>query len=101
MAQARLTDQVDLGNIEDGRWHKVGVTWDAGQHTLSYSFDGGHTTTFTNDIVNSYFGGSDFVHLGFTASTGGASNLQQVQVTEIDVTLEHGNHVVGAEFAHA
>ena len=101
LAQSRLTDQFDLGNIEDGHWHKVAVTWDAGQHALSYSVDGTHTTTFTNDIVNSYFAGSDFVHFGFTASTGGGSNLQQVQVTEIDATLEDGSHVVGAEFAHA
>ena len=38
--QARLSSQVDLGNIEDGNWHDVQVSWDAALQTLSYSFDG-------------------------------------------------------------
>ena len=91
--QARLTDQIDLGNIEDGRWHKVAVTWDAGQHALSYSVDGVHATSLTGDLAAQYFAGINYAYFGFTGSTGGASNLQQVQVTEIDATLEDGSQV--------
>ena len=33
---------------------------------LTYSFDGRVVGTLTKDLANAYFGGSDFVHFGFT-----------------------------------
>ena len=53
---ARLSSQVDLGNIEDGKWHKVQVSWDVAQQTLSYSFDGQQAGTLTGNLASSYFG---------------------------------------------
>jgi hypothetical protein len=102
LGQARLSDQVALGNIEDGIWHKVHVSWDATQHTLSYSFDGKQAGTLTGDLASTYLGNSDFAYFGFTGATGGLSNLQQVQVNGLDATLSDGTHVVfGADFLHA
>jgi Bacterial lectin len=45
--QARLSVQVDLGNIEDSKWHRVHVSWDVAQQALSYSFDGKPAGTLT------------------------------------------------------
>ena len=78
----------DLGNIEDGQWHSVEVTWDASTQTLSYTFDGQQAGVLTGDIAAQYLGGSDFAHFGFTAATGAATNEQKVRVSEIDATFE-------------
>jgi hypothetical protein len=78
----------DLGNIEDGQWHSVEVTWDASTQTLSYTFDGQQAGVLNGDIAAQYLGGSDFAHFGFTAATGGAINEHKVRVSEIDATFE-------------
>ena len=76
--------------MQHGKWHKVDVFWDASQQTLSYAFDGMQAETFTGDLANTYVAGSQFAYFGFTAATGGATNLQQVQVTSFDAMLENG-----------
>jgi hypothetical protein len=91
--QARLSDQVDLGNIEDGKWHKVHVSWDVARQTLSYSFDGKQAGTLTGDLANQYFAGFNYAYFGFTAATGGSSNLQQVEINKFDAVLEDGTQV--------
>ena len=93
LAQARLSSQVDLGNIEDGNWHKVQVSWDVAQQTLSYSFDGQQAGTLTGNLASSYFGNSQFAYFGFTGATGGLTNLQQVEVNNFDAVLENGTEV--------
>ncbi len=35
-----------------------------------------------------YFGGSGYVHVGATASTGGATNLHQVRFVSVDAVFE-------------
>jgi hypothetical protein len=40
------------------------------------------------DVGAEFLGGSPFVHLGFSAATGGAANLQRLRITEADVVLE-------------
>jgi hypothetical protein len=80
----------DLGNIEDGQWHSVAVSWDASSQTLSYTVDGQQAGVLTGDIAAQYLGGSDFAHFGFVASTGGAINEHKVQVTAISATFEGG-----------
>lgn len=70
-------------NIEDGIWHTTRITWDASTHALTVYFDGVLRLTYTNDIVANTFGGNPAVYWGFTAATGGASNLQQFCVTSL------------------
>ena len=82
------TTLFDLGNIEDGQWHSVSITWNAVTQTLSYTFDGQQVGTLSADIVSGYLGGSDFAYFGFGAGTGGLANDQRVRVTSIDATLE-------------
>ncbi len=87
-----VSGAVSLGNIEDSFWHAVQVSWDAETQKLTYSFDGIVVGTLTKNLANAYFGGSDFVHFGFTAITGGANNLQQVRLVDIAATFEPGAH---------
>lgn len=75
---SRYSEVVDLGNIEDGDWHTVQLNWDPVSNQLQYFFDGNLVTVVTRDFVNEVFGGDPNVFFGFTASTGGSSNLQRV-----------------------
>ncbi|MEY3368816.1 MAG: hypothetical protein RI973_1971 [Bacteroidota bacterium] len=65
-------------NIEDCNWHKLRVNWDAPNRTLEVWFDCSLRLSYTGDIVQEVFNGDPWVFWGFTAATGGASNLQQV-----------------------
>ena len=77
-ASSRYSEVVDLGNIEDGDWHTVQLNWDPVSNQLQYFFDGSLVTVVTRDFLNDVFGGDPNVFFGFTASTGGSSNLQKV-----------------------
>jgi len=98
--QMRLSDQIDLGNIEDGNWHKVHVSWDAAQQALSYSFDGQQAGTLSGDLASIYLADSQFAYFGFTGATGALSNLQQVEINGLDAILAGGSHVIFGDFLH-
>ncbi len=87
-ADKTLTNAYDLGDIEKGQWHDVRVNWDASLQRLAYWFDGQQIGSLSGDIGAEYLGGADFAYFGFTASTGGKTNLQKVEVTAIDGTFE-------------
>ncbi|ULC58956.1 tandem-95 repeat protein [Flaviramulus sp. BrNp1-15] len=78
-AAGNLSSAVDFGNLEDGNWHLVNVTWNAGTQTISYTLNGILAGSYTGDLINNYFGGSSYVYLGFTASTGGAINNHSIR----------------------
>ncbi|MEO8094962.1 MAG: galactose oxidase-like domain-containing protein, partial [Pseudolysinimonas sp.] len=90
---------VDLGNIEDGAWHKVVVTWDG--ETLAYSMDGVPIATLTGDLAATYLGGSPYAYLGVTGATGGLSELEQARILRLDATAEDGTalHLIGPNTA--
>ena len=69
-----LNTRTNLGEIEDGAWHDVRVTWDATNQLLTYFFDGAQAGTVNEDIVNTRLGGVDSVFFGVSASTGGLRN---------------------------
>lgn len=73
-------------NIEDGQDHDFRVTWDPTTQDFEVYFDCVLRLSYTGDIVNQIFGGSPSVYWGFTASTGGASNLQTVCIQSIATT---------------
>ncbi len=101
-AASSVSGSLDLGNIEDGAWHEVQVSWDAETESLSFSVDGIAGANLSGHLVDTYFAGSDFVTFGFTGSTGGATNLQQVQSLGIQATLEDGSTIsLGSEFLQA
>ncbi|MFT3733169.1 MAG: DUF1929 domain-containing protein [Hyphomicrobium sp.] len=90
LALGRISDQLTLGNgnVTDGQWHNVLVSWDASSHTMTYWFDGVQKATLTQDIIAKYENGSQYAYLGFTGGTGGSSNLQQVHINSLTATLE-------------
>jgi hypothetical protein len=96
--QSSVSTLLDLGNIEDGAWHEAQVAWNAQAQTLSYSIDGIQGATLAGNLIDTYFGGSDFVYFGFTGSTGGATNLQQVEALGLQATLLDGSEVSVADF---
>ena len=84
-AISRISDQIPIGNgnVTDGQWHNVLVSWSATDHTLNYWFDGQLVGQLNQDIVANYLGGSQYAYLGFTAGTGGAHNLQEVHLNSL------------------
>jgi hypothetical protein len=65
-------------NIEDGQYHTFRVKWDPTTKTIQAYMDGVLRITYTEDIINTIFGGAANVWWGYTASTGGAMNDQIV-----------------------
>ncbi|WP_299115523.1 L-type lectin-domain containing protein, partial [uncultured Winogradskyella sp.] len=65
-------------NIEDGQFHEVKVLWRANTQTLSVFFDCDERIIYSQDFVNTIFGGTSDIYFGFVGSTGGAVNVQQL-----------------------
>ena len=72
-----LAGPTNLPNIEDGKYHRLRVTWDPVTFTYRAYFDGTLYFTVVEDIVNTIFGGTSDVFWGFTGSTGGLNNDQR------------------------
>ncbi|MCX8524665.1 hypothetical protein OF897_12150 [Chryseobacterium formosus] len=91
-AIASLTNAVAVGELEDNAWHNVVVTWNAATRTLSYTVDninaGSYTHSGTLDnFCLTYFNipvsqVNKLVTYGYTASTGGSTNLQSVRIND-------------------
>jgi PKD repeat protein len=64
-------------NIEDCQWHTLRIQWDAATKQLTASVDGSQRLTVTKDFTADVFSGNPNVFWGFTAGTGGSTNLQQ------------------------
>jgi Bacterial lectin/Galactose oxidase-like, Early set domain/RTX calcium-binding nonapeptide repeat (4 copies) len=100
-AGTALTNAVSLPNLENSQWHDVTVSWDAGAQTLTYWIDGKQAGAITGDLAGQYFGGSDYVHFGFTGATGSQNvkNLQQVKVTSVSATYAPADAPIKIEIA--
>lgn len=87
---AALSSAISLGELEDGQWHDVVVTWNATTRTLSYTVGGISAGTYTysgtlNDFCQTYFNipasqANKLVYYGYTASTGGQTNAHSVRI---------------------
>ncbi|WP_406685501.1 hypothetical protein N1F78_07220 [Seonamhaeicola sp. MEBiC1930] len=83
-----LTTATDLGDLEDDTWHTVTINWDASTNTINYYVDSTLAGTYTDDLINNYFGGNNLVYFGFSASTGAAYNNQSVRFNSVcDIPL--------------
>jgi hypothetical protein len=87
-------------NTEDGQNHPVRIVWDPVTQLFSVYFDCVLRLQTTVDITNSIFGGVNMVNWGFTAGTGGLSNIQSVCLTpdilnaSNDVTICPGSSAI-------
>lgn len=81
-----LPAQVDVGDLEDGNWRDFKFTYDA-TAKVAKAFLGGVEKLSTNiDLVTNIFSAtSGVVYWGFTAATGGATNVQEVRFADNSV----------------
>ncbi len=70
---------VSLGEIEDGMWHDVNISWDP-VTGLSVTFDGGAPMTTSAAYVLAGLNGTTMVNFGFTSATGLATNEHKVEI---------------------
>lgn len=78
--QANLTNNIELGNLKDGVWRDVVVTWNVATQTISYTVGGVLAGSYTSpNISTDIFNGATKVFFGYTASTGGLNNDQRVR----------------------
>ena len=68
-------------NTEDGQTHQVRIVWDPINYIFSVYFDCNLRLQTGIDIAATIFGGQTMVNWGFTAGTGGSSNVQAVCLT--------------------
>jgi len=74
------SDQKNLGEVNDGSWHDLTVSWNAATHTLSYTFDGGISDSLDFTGTDFEFTGVNPVYAGFTAGSGAAYSPEQVEI---------------------
>jgi gliding motility-associated-like protein len=79
---------VSGGNVEDGNYHVARLIWNAPTQQLQMYFDNVLRFSYQNDIVSSVFAGVSEVYWGFTGSTGGFTNLQQICFPSLDIKLK-------------
>ena len=73
--------QVSNALAPDCKSHPGRIIWNSKTKTLKVYYDCSLRLSYTGDIINNAFGGNPNVYWGFTASTGGASNIQGVCIT--------------------
>lgn len=88
-----LVPAIGIPNIEDGLTHDFRVVWDPVAMQLETFLDGTSMFVYTGDLVTSFFGGDPNVYFGWTAATGGASNVQTVCI-EIEAYFSVADLVV-------
>lgn len=70
-------------NLKDGLWHDVVINYDPVTKLLNVSFDGyPRIVNFLYDIQTNIFGGEQYVYWGFSSSTGGKNNKQQLYIDD-------------------
>ncbi len=82
-------DQVDLGRIDDGAWHRVELAWDVETQTLTWSWDGVVRDSVVADLSTVLFAGSPFVHVALTAGGGASTPDQRVRAITVDALHEN------------
>ncbi len=64
-------------NIEDCQWHTLRIKWDSAAMVLQAYYDAELRVEKQIDLVKDIFNNDPMVYWGFTAATGGLSNIQR------------------------
>jgi len=67
-----------LSNVKNGNWFNFTISWNATTNNLIVTFAGTERVNIIYDIQGDAFGGDQYTYWGFTSTTGGFSNLQQI-----------------------
>ena len=68
------------GGLKDGLWHDARFVWTAATKNFKVYYENVKIFDITVDLQGTIFNNKKYVYFGLTAATGGAVNLQQVQV---------------------
>lgn len=69
-------------NIEDGSYHRVQITWNPSSQLLAVYLDCNLRLSANVDLQNDIFSNGNPVYWGFTASTGGLTNIHEFCVVQ-------------------
>jgi hypothetical protein len=74
--------QIDpvLTNVKTGNWYDFQISYNATSKALKVYFNGSLRVNITYDIRANVFGGGKWAYWGFTSSTGGHYNVQQIKI---------------------
>lgn len=96
------------GNIDNGVFHVLRVTWNPATTTMQVYFDGNMRLSCVNDFVTTTFGGNPNVYWGFTGATGALNNQQYfcpvsipLPVDLIDISSNCNDHFVNLDWVTA
>ena len=76
------SQSIQTSDLEDGLWHEATFAWDATAEVFTVTFEG-QTATLTGGL-SQHLANSTNVHFGFTGTTGGLYNLQQVNIKSVE-----------------
>lgn len=107
--ESPLQPPVDLGNVEDGAWHALGLAWNPVAGELTVSHDGAVLAVLDGaGLLAAADPASNTVRLSVTGATGGATSVPEVRLVELDgtvlatsspATIALGSAVVGEDGA--
>lgn len=75
---APIPINADFSPADNGITHSVRFMWDPSTNIFKVYFDCQLKITYSGDIINTIFNGDPEVFWGFTAATGGNTNVQRV-----------------------
>jgi len=82
-----VSARADGGNIEDGQAHRFRVEWNPEDEEVKLYFDCELRLSLNIDLITEIFSGNSQVWWGFTGSTGGSSNNQEVCIPYSAISL--------------
>lgn len=82
-------DITDVNNLENGNFHSVTITWDPDTQVFAYEFTHSDGTVYSNSKTYNIVGhlGGNIAFWGFTAATGGQSNIHSVRFNDNSICV--------------
>ena len=82
-AMTTVLAPVALEELEDGKWRRFSLEWDASETTMRFKLGDKDLGTLKKDVVKDYFGNSRNITLAFSGSTGSKDNDQRIRWTTV------------------
>ncbi len=81
----QISDPVWISNMEDGKYHRTKIVWNASSQVLKVFWDSDIIPSIekTINLKATIFANNPFVYWGWTGSTGMEKNLQKVKLVKV------------------